>query len=722
MRAVRIGGLLAATILSPISAAYAQEDEGVGEIVVTAQSRVTKLETTPLPVNVISGDLLSEQGIREVKQLTASVPGLTFNESPGGLAGISVRGIGSSASNQLLEQSVGLFVDGVYHPRSRQYRDAMFDLERIEVIKGSQGVLFGKNTSVGAISAISRRPGDEFAGYIAASRELQFGSNAAEGAIDLPFSSSAGLRISGFYNDDKGWVSNPYVGDDQPGNERWLARALFNWDVTDTFNVALKLQSSQSRVDGTAFEFVEHPNPATLQGLGVLDGGQRDYVTYLGPTALTGPVFEKQRSVDPSLTLTWEIGDGFALVATSGYSQYNFTAGFDTDLTPQPLIYSEFFETFEQFSQELRLISPAGRTLEYIVGATYIEHSDTFFTANNYRNFPAGPARLTGRTANRFVQDDQSYSVFGQVNWHVTDALTLQFGGRVGQETKEGVFNKAIPTNFGDVAAGNLINLAVPGTARGKIEDDSADFALTASYELTPSSVFYVNLGRGTKAGSFNNTTLTLAPTPSPFIVPAEDARTIEAGIKGRFLDGNAYASLSVFHIEVDKFQDSYYDTTARGFLVRSVDIKSQGVEFEGWWQATPWLNFYGNAAWNPTAELANGEPMQRAPEFTGAIGARVNSEISDALRFTADVNVVHSDTYLHQPIQAAGNAWSGAYDLVNARFAVKFVPADIEISLTGRNITDEVYRTFAFGAPLGGTAAPLNQPSTWMLGIRKTF
>ena len=254
-----LGGTFAAALLASTGAAYAQDD--MDDIVVTAQSRTTRLETTPLPISVLSGDLLEERGVVELKQLSATVPGLTMNESPGGIPGVSVRGIGSSPANQMLEQSIGLFVDGVYHPRSRQYRDAMHDVERLEVVKGSQGVLFGKNTAIGAVSITSRRPGDVLSGFISYANELEIGGDMLTGAIDVPLSETLSMRLSGLYSVEDGWVHNGFLGSDSPRTERYLIRGVFDWDISPSLNAVLKLQISDYDIRGDAFEPLRVINP-----------------------------------------------------------------------------------------------------------------------------------------------------------------------------------------------------------------------------------------------------------------------------------------------------------------------------------------------------------------------------------------------------------------------------------------------------------------------------
>ncbi|WP_199553285.1 TonB-dependent receptor [Sandaracinobacteroides hominis] len=543
MKSKTVSGVVGLAALWWPAFAHAQET-GLSDIVVTAQSRESSLATTPIPVSVMSGDELARQNIVELRDLKALAPGVTFNESPIGLVAVSVRGVGSASSNQLLEQSVGLFVDGVYHPRARQLRDALFDVERLEIIKGSQGVLFGKNTSVGAISIISRRPGDSFGGYVSGGYELEYGAANAQGALDIPLSDTVHVRMSGLYSNAKGWVENRFTGREDPRTERWVLRSMIEFDPTDELNILLKLQASGLRTDGIAFEFIQPDNPAVLVAAGVLDGGLLPFVTYNGANGGAGNPYEKQTGYDPALIITYDFANGGSLISTTSYTNYDFEGAHDTDVTPQPYIFTQFGEKFRQYSQEFRYISPADKKISYIIGGAYIHHTISFPTANNYRGFPAAPPfHLTGRVENNFKQDGDAFSLFGQLSWEINERLRFDLGARFGHEEKNGHFEKKRPDLFGDTSPTNLVRLAYQGGTRSDtIKDDTIDAAATISYNLTDSSVAYLNVGRGTKGGSFNNTTRLAQPTPNPWTLAPEKADTIEVGIKGRFLDNRIYS------------------------------------------------------------------------------------------------------------------------------------------------------------------------------------
>ena len=741
MRKLYLAALMGATALTP-GLAVAQSASGVEvqEVVITAQRREMKVETAPMSVAVVDGAVVAEQGLREIKDLKASVPGLTLHETPGGLAGVSIRGIGTSAGSQLFEQSVGLFVDGVYHPRSRQFRDGLFDVERIEVVKGSQGVLFGKNTSVGAISVISAQPASTFSGYAQGEYESEYGSTNIQGAVNVPVTDTFRFRIAAMHDEQAGFVRNVYLQRDEGEETRDLIRGVFSWDVTPNFNATLKLQHGEYDAVGNTFQYISTTNPTALRTalrLGADVNPVEPYVKSESSFAADGRPYgdqiDTQTSDDHALTLRYELPSGHVITAITGYSKFNFTYGFDSDSTPNATIFSQFNEAYKQTTQEIRVMSPTGGPVDYIAGAFYLNATSDYDYRGYYRGFFGV---LNGLQSQLFKQDEDAYAVFGELTWHITPTLDLDVGARYSDDQKDATYTRILRDNFGYPST--VLPLGILASRIGDVngspkaatppwsdtvEDKTTDYSVTLSYKLSDRSTVYASVGRGNKGAGFLNQAGSTEPHPTPFYIPKEVADTIEVGIKGRFLDGRAYASVALYQLDIKNYQDSFYNSTIAAFQVRSMDAKTRGGELEARFQATSWLSFYGNASYNPTAELTNGERMQRSPKFTGMIGSRVETSLSETLDFTGSLELVHSDSFLHQPASAPGNNTSGSYDLVSARLQLTYKPMDVQVFVAASNLTDDRYRTFAFGSPTGlGFVGAYNQPRTIRFGLRKAF
>lgn len=711
--------------------AYAQDADGASDsniIIVTATKRETQLETTPLTINVVSGDDLVDSGVGEIKGLSATVPGFTLNEAPSGFSGVSIRGIGTSAGSQAFEQSVGLFVDGVYHPRAHQYRDALFDVERVEVVKGSQGVLFGKNTSIGAVSVVSRGPGSESGGHIQGDYEVNFGSYSIDAGIDAVPSDTFKFRIAALYEEFGGFFENVTLNRDEQTGDRLALRGVFELEPTAGVSVKAKTQISFLDTIGDTFEHISDVNPLALQALGVLDGGQTNFVSFSdnGPF---GDSFQEFQSQDHSLEINIDIGD-HTLTSVTGYSRFTWENQIDADFTPAPIATSRFVDRYNQFSQEIRLTSPNSDTLEYIFGVFYLNSDVDVIGSSDLLGF--GP--FTGEFDNVFGQTQDTYAFFGQATWHIAENLQLNVGGRYTIDEKTGTFQRVFLDDFG-VPGGPMNALpfaafttpAVPLVE--DVSDETFDFSVGLSYNPTPESTIYVSVGQGNKgSGFFNTIPLTLLPTsplqPDPFVLPVERVTTIEGGIKGRFLDGRLYLSVAAYYLDIKNFQDSFFDAPNLQFVVRSLDAKSAGVEAEAAFDITDGINLYGNFAWNPEAELETGFRQQRAPRFTSNLGLKFNTDLSEDITVSGFGQWQHSSSFLHQPEDFPFDFDSLSFDLFSARLELTHKPSQLSFFVLGENLSNDTYRTFLFGGVFPGTGNPgaLNPPRQVTFGIRKEF
>jgi len=353
--------LLSIALIGGVSGqAYAQTGPVLDEITVTATKRVTTLADTPLAVSVIDGLEIAEKGIIEVTDLFNGIPGLGQNTSPGEFPAIKIRGIGTTNASQTLEQSIGLFLDGVYKPRARQYQDALFDVERVEVIKGAQGVVFGKNTNVGAISITARKPGDELGANLSASYETEFDSTLFQGGVDIPLSNVLKFRAAGLYSNRGGFVENTLTEDIDGDQDRWTARGTLVFNPVDRFTATLFGQHSDSETQGSSFQITG--DPLGLPDF-ILDETpfQRavDGETTVGGTTIPAD-FDQQESSDVALTLNLDLNENTTLTAITSYSQFDYSNAIDIFLAPfTPTVtgtgFIQFDEEFDQITQEVRV-------------------------------------------------------------------------------------------------------------------------------------------------------------------------------------------------------------------------------------------------------------------------------------------------------------------------------------------------------------------------------
>lgn len=386
-----------ATFLLPITAVHAQLEE----VVVTAQKREQSLQDVPISITAIGGDRIQDAAINSFNDLDSYVP--NFGVSENAIAtSISMRGI-SVGANQSFEQSVGTFVDGIYLGRMRQIRLGFFDLAQIEVLRGPQSVLFGKNTLAGAVNIRSASPdvGGETSGRFAMSHESNDGQ-VYEGYLQGSLSDTFAVRIAARERSDEGYLDNKYADefpaafDTAPQSEEQIFRISTRWEAGENTQVDMKyLYSDHERVGATSFITLFQPtaNLAPLDQAGyALNGalfpnaplGQYYRAGYsIGGAALSGRQLDvggpderlegtQTENEEWSMNITHEFDNDMSLTWTSGYSEYNFEDGLDADWGPLRFIGRSDDQQFDQSSHELRLAG-GGDDLYWTVGLNYLE-------------------------------------------------------------------------------------------------------------------------------------------------------------------------------------------------------------------------------------------------------------------------------------------------------------------------------------------------------------
>ncbi len=473
---------LMSVMLSSFAAphAIAADTATLEEIVVTSQYREQSLKDVPISVSVISGDFMKKQSIDKMADLQFSVPNFTMAESGIG-TNVFIRGIGSG-NNQGFEQSVGIYVDGIHHGRAQQSRAPFLDLARVEVLRGPQSILFGKNSVAGALNITTAKPTEEFEGSASVSYEPTDGEKEATLVLSGPISDKIRVRVAGRYHDLDGYIENLTLGRDEPAQEDWTLRGTIEMDVSDNLTATLKVERSEYDVLGRNMEIdgeepntffpVGHPLAGMLYSQILVYGfGQDASVlnnTLDGKRSANGD-FSNNEQTEVVLTLDWQLGD-HTLTSTSGYSDFKYDDNCDCDYTGGNVFMLPLSEQFEQYSQEIRLTSPGGEEIDYILGAYFQTTKHGFQDAievnassvlvpllNGNPAFAAfaplfGALGVTG-AGDLFADtagprdakvDGDVYSAFAQVSWHMTDQLTLQLGGRLTHEKKTGSRNLTI--------------------------------------------------------------------------------------------------------------------------------------------------------------------------------------------------------------------------------------------------------------------------------------
>ena len=377
---------LAITFAFTSTGIYAQELE---EIIVTAQKRELSLQDTPVSVSVISGDKIEKASIHDFKTLSTYIP--NFSVSENAISTIaSMRGVGIGA-NQSFENSVGLFVDGVHLAKGRQYRTGLFDIERVEVLRGPQGTLFGKNTLAGAVNVISASAevGDVFGGRIAIAGE-ENGGELIEGHIQGTVAKNFAMRLAFKDRKDDGYIDNVYNGRSGPSSDETLIRVSGSWEPNEDLTIAFKHADGEhvrlgstvaikhwemamppTATSGLAFALTDLFHPALPAAVAAGEMiGYRDENMCAGSTLCLGmnPEGTDTTTSDTSLRINYDFGDGYTFTSTTGRAEYEYTDGIDADFAAIALVSRDDWSTYDQTSQEFTISSPSDGDFSWIAG------------------------------------------------------------------------------------------------------------------------------------------------------------------------------------------------------------------------------------------------------------------------------------------------------------------------------------------------------------------
>jgi len=715
------------------------------EVIVTAQKRSQSLADVPISVNVVGGEQISNAGISNLNDLSDYVPNLSMNQTGLG-TNVTIRGI-SSGINPAFEQSVGMYVDDIFYGRPQLARVPYLDVERVEVLRGPQPILFGKNAIAGAISATTNNAStDEMEGYIEGDYNFDQEGYDLQAAVNIPVTDTFAIRVAGLKRDQDGYFENTTLDQDESQLDHEVLRANFQWDATDDLSLNLKVENTQFETDGRFLEVVNPVGVSYGAVLSGLTGGAYQLETEQDFKRQSNGDFDETEVDNITLTVDYAIGD-FTLTSITGSVEYDYFQQCDCDFTGVEVFQTAGSESYEQFSQELRLTSPTGETLEYIVGAYYsdydIDNDELLAFGDNSIAGAVVPIPGTGNTR-LYTTESEQWSVFGQVTWNISDVLRLTLGGRYSEEDKEGTRSVNVVdlgsdtgpytrTNYpvSDDATAAGIYKAVFGidteqttghNLAGKRTESKFTPAVNVQWDATDETMLYASYTEGFKAGGFD----ARSNVNTNFEFEEELAESFELGAKMSLDDGAAELNVAIYRTEYTDLQTSQFDGVLGFNVTNAGEATIQGIELDGRWQITDalYLNgavgvldfefdkfegsqcFFGEVPDSPAgAGLCDrtGDTREFAPELTANLGAAYYVDISDDIDLTLGVDLSYSDDYFASPTLDP-NLEQDAYVKVNARVALESSDAIWSVALLAENITDEEITTFGGNVPLAGT------------------
>ncbi len=703
---------------------------GLNEIIVTAQKREQRLQDVPVSIAAISGKEIQALQINDLRNIQGYVPNLAVLNS-GVNPVVYIRGFGSGPNNVAFDQEVSVYLDGIYGGRGAQYSAPFFDLERMEVLRGPQGALFGRNTAAGAISLVSAKPGKSFEAYVTGGYDIARSGFGVDGVVSGPVSDKVGMRFAGKFTREDGYIRNLFDNQKDPQLRDDLARLTMVFEPSDTVDITAKLEYGRHLLLGGA----------TVTGslTEVTNFDAVSDVRFVSDNYAGSGIPEQSgiKSWNGAVTANIALGDhtvtaigGFSKFDTRRLSAYDERSPDGTVPTgnANAKFGNAFPENFEQWSGELRLSSPTGKLIDYVVGA-YFDHSDYHLHQDSYYREIAGT--ISGHQRTDFDQNGDAYSVYGQGTVNFTSALRAIGGLRYSNTKKTGAFTS------GNVS-GTPLN-AIGANQSGSLSEKYWDPSATLQADVTPDVMLYASFGRGSKSGGFVSNTYGV--TAAGFQFRPERSKNIEAGIKSNFLDNRLAFNVSVFQTDFKDLQQSAYDPDRRTFFTRNAaKARSKGVETELQFAATDALTLTASVAYLDakfldypgapclayetlaqcnSADFASiavhnikGIPLQFAPKWSGNVGFRHRADMGEYRLTTSLTALFRSNYYVadgYSPIWGLQKGW------MKLDGRIEFGPASERwaLALIARNITDKRTRGSTIRFP--GSITGVTRSLSWM-------
>lgn len=727
---------LAVAVASAAAASSAMAQPMLEEVIITAQKRVQSLQDVPITVSAVGQEQIQNAGLEQVVDVTKLVPSLHVLTS--GLpsrTSIRIRGIGTNPSDPSLEPSVGVFIDGVYMPRSVFGLSDLVDVKRIEVLNGPQGTLYGKNTNAGVISVTTQgAPSKDLEGYV----ELTGGSDSqadAKVSIGGRINDEWAYRFGGYARNRDALYDDINNGEDYEEVDKQSARGQLFWNPSDAWSV--RAAGYYSKSEGKVGVNESQWSSDMINGMIFLTGQDiSDQLDYDPENYKVSKDYHDDSELEVkggSVQADYEFESGLKLTSITAGQDWDLDDwGNDVDQTSLDVLSTRIYQQEDSFSQEFRLTSPGGEKLDWLVGVYYFDSDLTVGDINRpfaiWGQDLAPFLQLAGQTFN--YQADyttESISAFGQATWSISDNTNLTAGLRWASEDKDFETNvnafDATGTALGQGGTVDTLGLnpgfsglAATGLQPIHMKDDLSENDVTGMISLSHfigDTMLYATIATGTKSGGFNGN---FGGTPLEAREYDQETSTnyeIGAKIDG-LLDNRARINVAVFYTEFDDFQTTIYDASIPAFLTSNAKKQTtQGVDLDAMFAATENLTLnlsleyldaefddYSPAACHPSGPDAtqitasayicdfSGESVPFAGDWSGVLSANYIRPLSNGSEIFTYAGYNFTSTH-----DTATDGYSeGRDNLKNLDARLGWRNDHWDVALWGKNLTDDVY------------------------------
>jgi len=754
--------------------AEAADEGGVGDIVVTAQFRSQRLQDTPLSITAVNADMLAARNQTDVSQIAAQAPNVQLTQMGGAFGSsmaVYVRGIGQYDFNPAYEPGVGMYVDDVYYATLTGSVMDLLDLDRVEVLRGPQGTLTGRNSIGGAIKLFSKKPNATDGGYV----EAVYGSRDRidlRGSANFALTDTLFARVAGVYKRQDGYVDQVDYGCANPGNAlgitgnastpdncvvdrlgernyaglrgslRYNPNDQFDWTITGdytyenrTYAAGVLTVDDVSKTGGVDFTcgrwctYADWYMPA---------GGQAGQAYYMPNTV-------KFKGWGVSSNMTYEFSDSLNIQSITAYRHYRQTWGTDDDYTPYTPITGGGFNdlTFRFFSQELRLNGKVGDIAEWTLGGYYNDQKSVYFTRQDIRyivqNVPAFYLQFTG---NDPINAD-SKAVFGTVILHPTPDFNVTAGLRYTDEHKDYTF---VRKSWDGSPLLDAFGVGALDGSEANYDGDRLDWRISVDYRFSPEVLAYATVSTGFKGGGVTARPFTATQATNGTFDP-ETLTAYEAGIKTDLLDRRLRLNISGFYNNYKNIQLPISDCSLLdGFepgtdpfpcaaIQNAGDGRMWGAEAELSASPVDGLDIDGSLSWidgewkrisSQVTSIGLDDPIT-TPNWRWSLGAQYRADLGANGSITPRIDLAYTGK------QSLGRLtidrsldYNKGYVLGNARLTWQNSDEDLSVSFEVQNLFKKYYtlplRFSALYASAGTVYSTVGRPREWAVTVRKTF
>ncbi|MCQ4263347.1 TonB-dependent receptor [Stutzerimonas stutzeri] len=721
------------------------------EVMVSARHRQEPAQTVPIAISVVSGEQVGEAGLYRTEELQQRVPSLLVSVPNSRYTSYGIRGLGSSSFNDGIDGSVGVFLDGVYLGRQGMSLADLIDVDRVEVLRGPQGTLYGKNTTAGAINISSRAPTFEVEG----AAEASLGENGLRqyrGTLSGPLIDGvlAG-RLTGYDVKRDGVIDNLHGGADLRDQNRQGLRGQLLWEPSEVFTARLIGDYAWQDEQGNVFTASNY-SQSSRKRAAFVGHRQLPIDPYARRVQQDEPNAIKTLQTGVTLELNRLLDSGAMLTSISGYRDWTYDGDQDGDGTPLSIAKNVAVQlNHHQVSQELRLADSPNEQFDYVVGLYYLrqklnrevgvrfgEDAAAYFLGDRPEIDLLGitpamiPASLLEGAQQAFdgEQRTDSRAVFGQVTWHATERLSITPGLRYTRERKQGWLSRSVsglaplgPDLVSQIGGTLLRDTTLGGEyyRRDTIAESNVSGQLAAGYQFRENLFGYASWSRGYKAGGIN------LDVVGPNVEPTFDAERVtsfEIGLKSAFFNQRMMLDMAVYQAEAEDYQAltnrapvNEYAPPIRDNLINVGKVRLRGVELNGLLRANERVDLRLGIAWSdaryrdfrnapcsPTSAQwscdLTGKRLFNAPEWSATAGVDYRYPLEQGLELFSGVDYSLRTGY-YGTLEGGPGSYQPTYALTNLRLGLRRSDKRWETELWARNMFDREYITAVY-AQLG--------------------